>query len=86
VLDLGGADAEGERAERAVRRGVAVAADDGHPRLGEPELRPDDVDDPLAAGAGGVDRHAELGAVPRERVELRLRERIGRRAAVGGTL
>ena len=33
VLDLAGADAEGERAEGAVRRGVAVAADDGHAGL-----------------------------------------------------
>ena len=39
VLDLGRADAERERAERAVRRGVAVAADDRHPRLRQPELR-----------------------------------------------
>ncbi len=47
VLDLAGADAEGQRAERAVRRGVAVAADDGHARLGQPQLRADDVDDAL---------------------------------------
>src|SRR3546814_14147855 len=47
VLDLGGADAEGERAERTVRRGVAVAADDRHAGLGQPLLRPDDVDDAL---------------------------------------
>ena len=36
VLDLAGADAEGERAEGAVGRGVAVAADDRHARLGQP--------------------------------------------------
>ena len=48
VPDLAGADAEGQRAERAVGAGVAVAADDGHARLGEPELRADDVDDALA--------------------------------------
>jgi hypothetical protein len=35
VLDLGGADAERERAERAVRGRVGVAAHDGHARLGE---------------------------------------------------
>ena len=46
VLDLAGADAERQRAERAVRRGVAVAADDRHARLGDAQLRPDDVDDP----------------------------------------
>ena len=83
VLDLGGADPECERAERAVRRGVAVAADDRHPRLGQPELRAHHVDDPLAAAAGGVQRHAELGAVARQRVELRLRERVADRAGLG---
>ena len=39
VLDLGGADAEGQRAEGAVGGGVAVAADDRHPRLGHAQLR-----------------------------------------------
>ncbi len=39
VLDLGGADPEGQRAEGAVGRGVAVAADDRHPRLGDAQLR-----------------------------------------------
>ena len=47
VLHLGGADAKGERAKGAVCRRVAVAADDGHARLGEPLLRPDHMDDPL---------------------------------------
>ena len=35
VADLGGADAEGQCAEGAVRAGVAVAADDGLARLRE---------------------------------------------------
>ena len=47
VAHLRGADAERDRAERAVRRRVAVAARDGHARLREPELRADDVDDAL---------------------------------------
>ena len=51
VLDLGGADPEGQRAEGAVGRGVAVAADDRHPRLGDAQLRADHVDDPLPVGA-----------------------------------
>ena len=34
VLDLGGADPEGERAEGAVGRRVGVAADDRHARAG----------------------------------------------------
>ena len=45
VPDLGGPDAEGERAECAVGAGVTVAADDGASRLGEAELRADDVHD-----------------------------------------
>ena len=39
VLDLRRADAERERAERAVRRRVAVAADDRHSRLRQPRAR-----------------------------------------------
>ena len=76
VLDLGRADAERERAERAVGRGVAVAADDRHPRLRQPELRADHVDDPFAAAAGREERNAELLAVAAQGVELRLGERI----------
>ena len=70
VLDLGRADPEGERAERAVRGRVAVAADDRHPGLGEPELGADHVDDPLAPAAGRVEADAELLAVPPQRLEL----------------
>src|SRR3974390_982065 len=48
MLDLGGADAVGERAERTVGRGMAVAADER--RAGEREalLRSDDVPDALS--------------------------------------
>ena len=70
VLDLAGADAERQRAERAVRGGVAVAADDRHARLGEAELGPDDVHDALVLGAQRVDRDAELRAVALERLDL----------------
>ena len=51
VPDLAGADAEGQRAERAVGAGVAVPADDGHAGLGEAQLGPDDVHDALALAA-----------------------------------
>ena len=47
VLDLARPDAEGERTERAVGGGVAVAADDRHARLGPALLGADDVDDAL---------------------------------------
>jgi hypothetical protein len=46
---LGGADSEGERAQRAMRAGVAVGAHDGEAGLRQAEFRPDDVDDALAA-------------------------------------
>ena len=48
LLQLRCADAERERAERAVRRGVRVAAGDREARLRDAELGPDDVHDALA--------------------------------------
>ena len=48
VRDFGGADAERERADRAVRGRVAVAAHDEHARLRQPLLGRDDVHDALA--------------------------------------
>ena len=65
-LDLGRADAERQRPERAVGRGVGVAAHDGHARLRQAQLGADDVDDALVIRAPGVDRDAELGAVALE--------------------
>ena len=69
-LDLARADAERERAERAVRAGVRIAADDRHARLGQAELRPDDMDDALRGVADAVQRDAELGAVRLELADL----------------
>src|SRR5213595_3305035 len=46
VLDLGRADAEGERAERSVGRRVRVATDERDAGQRQPLLRPDDVHDP----------------------------------------
>ncbi len=66
-----------ERAERAVRRRVAVAADDRHARLRDAELRADHVDDALAAAARRVQRDAELLAVAAQRLELLLGELVG---------
>ena len=79
VLDLAGPDAEGECAERAMRAGVRVAADDRHPGLGEPELRADDVHDALLAVAHRVQPDAELGAVAAQRLHLGGRDRVGDR-------
>ena len=88
VLDLRGADPDRERAEGAMRGGVAVAADDHQARLGEAELGADHVDDALTVGAQRVDRDAELGAVALQRLDLDPRQLVGDQArgrgAVGG--
>ena len=70
MLDLGRADAEGQRAEGAMGRGVAVAADDGHAGLGQALLRADDVHDALADIVHGEIGNAELGAVLLQRLDL----------------
>src|SRR3546814_19764075 len=44
---LGCTDAEGDRPEGAVGRGVTVAAHQGDPRYGKDDLRPDPVHDSL---------------------------------------
>jgi hypothetical protein len=73
---------------------VRVAADDRHPRLGDAELRPDHVHNPLVLGAERVDRDPELLAVALERLDLdpgelvldprRDRRAVGRHVVVGG--
>ncbi len=70
VLDFAGADAEGERAERAVRGGVAVAANDRQSRLRDAEFRADDMHDALIAAVHVEQIHAGFPAVARERLEL----------------
>lgn len=47
VFDLGCADAVGQRAERTVGRGVAIAAHNGHARQGPALFGADDMHDPL---------------------------------------
>ena len=70
VLDLGGADAEGDRAERTVGGGVRVATDHCHAGLGQTELRTDDVHDALIEIAEAVDPDTELLGVPAQGVDL----------------
>ena len=86
VLDLGRADAVGERAERAVGGGVAVAAHERGARQGEALLRTDDVHDALAAVELVVIFEAEQLGVLREIGDLRraFRVRIGLGAVGGG--
>ncbi len=80
MLDLARADAEGERAERAVGGGVAVPADDRHAWLGEAELRTDDVDDPLTGVVHRVQPDTEVGAVLAQGLDLGGRDRVRDRA------
>src|SRR3954451_2675628 len=84
MLDLAGADAERERAERAVRARVAVSADDGHAGLGQTELRADDVDDALVGVAHRMQPDAELRAVLSQRLDLLAADRILDRTVSGG--
>jgi len=70
VLDLGGADSEGERAEGAVRGGVRVTAHHGHAWLGQPQLRSDGVHDALVRIPERVQADAELGAVGPQGLDL----------------
>ena len=85
MLDFRRADAVGERAKRAMRRGVAVAAHDGRSRQGEALLRPDDVDDALPAVELVEIFDAELGGVLGEFLDLLPALGIGDAlAAVGG--
>ena len=58
VGHLGRADAEGERADGAMGRGMAVATDDEEAGLAQPLLRPDDVHDALARIVEAEQRHA----------------------------
>ena len=86
VLDFAGADAEGQRAEGAVRRGVAIAADDGQAGLGDAELGTDDVDDALVAAGHVKERDAVAGAILRQRFDLQARVLVhdGQMAILGG--
>jgi len=71
MADLGRADAEGERAHRAVRRGVAVPADDHHAGLAQPLLWADDMHDPLSFVAEVEQRHAAFLGVDRKVLDHR---------------
>ena len=77
MLNLRGADPEGERSQGAVGRGVRVAADDQQPGLCEAELRTDDVNDALAGVAHAVQLDALAPAVLLERRHLALGHLIG---------
>ncbi len=82
MLDLGRADTERECPEGAVRGSVGIAADDDGARQGQPQLRPDHVDDALPAMAGAEARDCRVVAVLPQRVHLRHAHRVGAGDAV----
>ena len=71
VADLAGTNAECERAESAMRAGVAVAADNRHARLRDAQFRPDHVNDALDVAFNVEERHVKVGAVLAESANLR---------------
>ena len=85
MLDLTGADAMRQRAERPVRRGVAVATNDGHARQGRTLFRSHHMDDALTLVVHLELRDAQPITVLVQGVDLEFGDRIGDAlAAVGG--
>ena len=70
MLDFAGADAERERAERAMRGGVGIAADDGRARQRPALLGPHDMHDALADIVHGQIFDAEFVRVGFQRRDL----------------
>ena len=84
VFDFARADAERQCTERAMRRSVAIAADDRHAGLRVALLGADDVHDPLPRIVNVVQRDSEFVAVVAQRIDLLLRDRVeNRQAAIG---
>ncbi len=79
MLHLRGADTEGQRPEGAVGGGVGIAADDGHPRLGQSLLGADDVHDALAGGVEVVERNPVAMGVLHQQLHLAPGDRVGDR-------
>ena len=63
MLNLRGADAVGQRAERPMGCGVAVAAHNGHARQGPALLGADDMHDPLPDIRNGIVMDAEISRI-----------------------
>ena len=70
MLHFRRADAVRQRAEGAMRGGMAVAANDGHAGQRKALLRADNVDDALADIVLGVIFDAEFGRIPGQRLDL----------------
>ncbi len=85
VFDFGSAYAEGQRTQRAMCRGVRIAAHHGHARQSRPLFRADDMDDALAYVIHLEFGDPKLGAIAVQRFDLQARDRIGDTlATIGG--
>src|SRR5260370_3483626 len=86
MLDFASADSESQRAERAMRGGVAVATDECLPGLRDSQLWSDDVHDALILAVHVKQAHAGLAAVLLEGIKLEIGVVIadGQRPAGGG--
>ena len=85
MLDLGGADAERQRAERTVGRGMRVAADHGHAGKRGALLRTDNMHDTLTRVVHAELGDAEVTAIRVQGLDLQARHRVGDTpGAVGG--
>ena len=73
MFDLGCSDTVGQGAEGTVRGGMAVAANDGHARLGPALLGSNDVDDTLTRIVYIIDFNPEVLGVLAERFHLNAR-------------
>ena len=63
MLHLGGANTEGNGTERAVGCGVGIATDHGHARLGQPQLRTDNMHNALFNIAHGMDTDTKFFSI-----------------------
>src|SRR5208282_750259 len=74
-------NAKRQRSERAVRRGVTVAADNRHPRQRDAQFRADDVHNALLRRVHIEERDPELAAIFLQRFNLLRSNRVGDRQA-----
>src|SRR5258707_15373751 len=85
MLDFAGPNAESQRAKRAVRGSVAVAADDGLPRLRDTQLRPDDMYDALLLAVHVKEADSGFAAIFLEGLKLHAGVRVAdRQSAISG--
>ena len=84
VFDFAGADADRQRAERAVRGRMRITADDDHSRLRVALFWSDHVDDALAGCTHREERDTEVRGVSAQRVHLLRADGVRDRPLGGG--